>query len=201
MNAPMLLYFLNGELMARADVSAMAHHGFHAGMAMAMLVFSALEGSCEIDPKTGRVLKTRWEREIKEIAAGQSWGCMDITEPDAGSDMAALRARAEQDADGNWFVTGQKIFITSGHGKYHFVIARTEEARSERPDEPGSAACRCSWCRPTKRTPTGNRKRIVHLERVEEKLGHHGSATCGLVFDRAPAQLVGKRGEGFKPTC
>ena len=52
---------------------------------------------------------------------------MDITEPDAGSDMAALRTVGEQDADGNWFVTGQKIFITSGHGKYHFVIARTEE--------------------------------------------------------------------------
>ena len=54
---------------------------------------------------------------------------MDITEPDAGSDMAALRAIGEQDEDGNWYVSGQKIFITSGHGKYHFVIARTEEAQ------------------------------------------------------------------------
>ena len=59
---------------------------------------------------------------------------MDITEPDAGSDMAALRADGEQDATGNWFVTGQKIFITSGHGKYHFVIARTE--RGKDPNDP-----------------------------------------------------------------
>ena len=75
--------------------------------------------------------------------AGDAWGCMDITEPDAGSDMAALRAVGEQDADGNWYVTGEKIFITSGHGKYHFVIARTEEAD---PDDPtgGLRGSRCS---------------------------------------------------------
>ena len=53
MNAPMMVYFMNSELMARADVSAMAHHGFHAGMAMAALVFSALEGTSDIDPTTG----------------------------------------------------------------------------------------------------------------------------------------------------
>ena len=52
---------------------------------------------------------------------------MDITEPDAGSDMAALRCIGEQDEHGNWFVTGQKIFITSGNGRFHFVIARTEK--------------------------------------------------------------------------
>lgn len=197
MNAPMLLYFLNSELMARADVSVMAHHGFHAGMAMAMLVFSALEGSSKIDPKTGRVLETRWKKEIEEIAAGQSWGCMDITEPDAGSDMAALRTIGEQDEDGNWFVTGEKIFITSGHGKYHFVIARTEE---HDPKDPMSGLNGLSmFLVPTyEEDEAGNRKRIVQLSRVEEKLGHHGSATCGLVFDRAPAQLVGKPGEGFK---
>ncbi|MGD8823940.1 MAG: acyl-CoA dehydrogenase family protein, partial [Myxococcales bacterium] len=197
MNAPLLLYFMNSELMARADVSAMAHHGFHAGMAMAMLVFSALEGSSEIDPKTGRILKTRWEKEIREIATGEAWGCMDITEPDAGSDMGALRAIGEQDEEGNWYVTGEKIFITSGHGKYHFVIARTEEVD---PDDPMSGLDGLSmFLVPTyEEDEAGNRKRIVTLSRVEHKLGHHGSATCGLVFDKAPAQLVGKRGEGFK---
>ena len=46
--------------------------------------------------------------------------------------------------------------------------------------------------------PDGTRKRFVTLERVEEKLGHHGSVTAALSFDRAPAQLIGKRGEGFK---
>jgi len=197
MNAPMIVYFINSELMARADVSAMAHHGFHAGMAMGALVFSALEGSSDIDPTTGRINDTRWKAMIEEIAAGEAWGCMDITEPDAGSDMAALRAVGEQDADGNWYVTGEKIFITSGHGKYHFVIARTEQ---DDPDDPMSGLNGLSmFLVPTYEDDAeGNRTRIVQLSRVEEKLGHHGSATCGLVFDKAPAELIGQRGEGFK---
>jgi alkylation response protein AidB-like acyl-CoA dehydrogenase len=197
MNGPMMVYFLNSELMARADVSTMAHHGFHAGMAMAALVFSALEGSSDIDPATGRIDGTRWKKAIEEIAAGDAWGCMDITEPDAGSDMAALRTVGEQDADGNWYVTGEKIFITSGHGKYHFVIARTEDTD---PDDPMAGLDGLSmFLVPTyEEDADGNRTRIVQLSRVEEKLGHHGSPTCGLVFDKAPADLVGQRGEGFK---
>jgi len=197
MNAPMMVYFLNSELMARADVSTMGHHSFHAGMAMGALVFSALEGSSDIDPTTGRINETRWRKMIEEIAAGEAWGCMDITEPDAGSDMAALRTVGEQDADGNWFVTGEKIFITSGHGKYHFVIARTEDTD---PDDPMSGLNGLSmFLVPAyEEDGEGNRTRIVQLSRVEEKIGHHGSATCGLVFDEAPAELVGRRGEGFK---
>ncbi|MGB5696345.1 MAG: acyl-CoA dehydrogenase family protein [Polyangiales bacterium] len=197
MNAPMLVYFINGELMARADVSTMAHHGFHAGIAMAALVFSALEGSSDIDPVTGRIKETRWNRAIQEIASGEAWGCMDITEPDAGSDMASLRTIGEQDADGNWYVTGEKIFITSGHGKYHFVIARTEDADPS--DTTGGLGALSMFLVQTyEEDDAGNRRRIVELSRVEEKLGHHGSATCGLIFDRAPAQLVGERGDGFK---
>ncbi|MEM8606851.1 MAG: acyl-CoA dehydrogenase family protein [Myxococcota bacterium] len=197
MNAPLLLYFINSEVMGRADVSVMAHHGFHGGMAMATLVFSVSEGSSEIDPETGRIVKTRWENVIRDIGSGNAWGCMDITEPDAGSDMAALRTVGEQDENGNWFVTGEKIFITSGHGKYHFVIARTEKAD---PGDPMSGLNGLSmFLVPTyEEDADGNRNRVVQISRVEEKLGHHGSATCGLVFEKAPAELVGKRGEGFK---
>ena len=197
MNAPMLLYFMNSELMARADVSTMAHHGFHAGIAMATLVFSALEGSSDVDPATGRINETRWRQAITEIVNGEAWGCMDITEPDAGSDMAALRTVGEQDDEGNWYVTGEKIFITSGHGKYHFVIARTEETD---PNDPmgGLGGLSMFFVKAYEEDAEGNRNRIVQISRVEEKLGHHGSPTCGLVFDRAPAELVGKRGEGFK---
>src|SRR4051812_43493611 len=50
MNAPMLLYFVTGELLARADVSIMTHYGFHGGIAMAMLVLSLVEGSTALDP-------------------------------------------------------------------------------------------------------------------------------------------------------
>src|SRR5262249_11530940 len=116
-NAPLLLYFINGELLARADVSVMAHHGFHGGIAMAILVLSLMEGTTEVDAESGRITRTRWPEEIKEIASGRAWGSMDITEPDAGSDMAALRTAGARGDDGTWTVSGQKIFITSGHGK------------------------------------------------------------------------------------
>jgi 3-(methylthio)propanoyl-CoA dehydrogenase len=197
-NCPMLLYFINTELFARADVSVMAHHSFHGGIAMAMLMFSVLEGSTDLDPETGEIRSTRFRAEIAEIARGAAWGCMDITEPDAGSDMGQLRAVGEQDADGNWHVTGEKIFITSGHGKYHFVIARTEKAAD--PSDPfGGLAGLSMFLVPTyEEGADGERRRLVRLERVEEKLGHHGSVTAALSFDRAPAQLIGKRGEGFR---
>ena len=198
LNAPILLYFLGGEMIARADVSCMTHFSFHQGMAMAMLVYSLEEGSTVLDPTHGRIEKTRWAAAIDEIARGAAWGCMDITEPNAGSDMAALRTRGEQDASGNWFVSGQKIFITSGHGKYHFVIARAEEAKDGDDDFAGLAGLSMFLVKAYDDLPDGTRARHVTLERVEEKLGHHGSVTAALNFDRAPAELIGKRGEGFR---
>jgi 3-(methylthio)propanoyl-CoA dehydrogenase len=198
-NAPLLLYFVNGELLARADVSVMAHHGFHGGIAMAMLVLSLLEGSTEIDPSTGQVTRTRWPQEIADIASGRAWGSMDITEPDAGSDMAALRTVGTQDAEGRWRVKGQKIFITSGHGKYHFVIARTANGDSTPVGEnAGLKNLSMFLVRAYEDLPDGSRKRLASLDRIEEKLGHHGSATAALTFDDTPADLVGKPGDGFK---
>ncbi|MBN8610636.1 MAG: acyl-CoA dehydrogenase family protein [Deltaproteobacteria bacterium] len=202
MNAPMALYYLTSEVLARADVSVMAHHGFHGGMALAMLLFSMREGSTTLDA-AGRITKTRFEKEIREIVAGEAWGCMDITEPDAGSDMAKLRARGVLGSDGVWRVTGQKIFITSGHGKYHFVIARTETVGAERSaatDDPMAGLQGLSmFLVPTyEDLPDGTRRRIVSLDRVEEKLGHHASVTAALSFDDAPAHLIGERGQGFE---
>lgn len=191
MNAPMVLYFLTNELVARADVSTMTHYGFHAGIAMAMLVYSLDEGSTRIDRNSRTLLSTRWEAEIREVVAGDAWGAMDITEPDAGSDMAAMRTTAHQDDQGNWFVSGQKIFITSGHGKYHIVIARSES------DREGLDSLSLFLVRAWEDTPNG-RRRCIAIDRIEEKMGHHGSATCALSFDNAPAELIGKRGDGFR---
>jgi 3-(methylthio)propanoyl-CoA dehydrogenase len=198
MNASTLLYHITSELFARGDVSVMAHQGFHGGIAMALLVFSIMEGTSEIDPKTGRIVSTRFQEIIEEIVRGDAWGCMDITEPDAGSDMAQLRTRGEQDEDGNWHVTGEKIFITSGHGKYHFVIARTEQAGD--PDDPMAGLAGLSmFLVPTyEDLPDGSRRWLARIDRVEEKLGHHGSVTAAILFDRTPAHLIGRRGEGFK---
>jgi alkylation response protein AidB-like acyl-CoA dehydrogenase len=202
LNAPILLYFLVAEMLARGDVSVMTHHSFHGGMAMAMLVYSLNEGTTELDLENAAIAKTRFATEMDEIARGEAWGCMDITEPNAGSDMAALRTVGEQDAKGDWFVTGQKIFITSGHGKYHFVVARTEGATKEAAgkEDPyaGLGGLSMFLVRTYEDLPDGTRKRYVTLDRVEEKLGHHGSVTAALSFDRAPAKLIGKRGEGFK---
>lgn len=195
LNSPMLVYMLCGEVMARADVSVMVHHGFHGGIAMALLFYSMTEGTTEVDPATGEILSTRFADAIAEIVAGKAWGSMDITEPDAGSDMAALRTRAEQDEDGNWFITGQKIFITSGHGKYHIVIARTEAV-----DGPmaGLAGLSTFMVPAYEDRADGTRVRYATVERLEEKLGHHASATCAVNFERTPAHLIGERGDGFR---
>ena len=198
MNCPLMLYLINTELFARADVSVMAHHGFHGGMAMAMLVYSIMEGSTEFDKDTNTITKTRFGDYIQDIVCGNAWGCMDITEPDAGSDMARLKTSAAQDDNGRWHVSGQKIFVTSGHGKYHFVIARTEQVAD--PDDPLSGLHGLSmFLVPTyEEDEHGQRRRSAQLDRVEEKLGHHGSVTASLTFDHSPAHLIGKRGDGFK---
>ncbi len=195
MNCPLISYFINAEMMARADVSVGTHYGFHGGMALSMLIFSMREGTTTIE--NGELLETRFQDEIQEIGAGEAWGAMDITEPDAGSDMARLRAVGEQDEDGNWFVSGQKIFITSGHGKYHFVIARTETASDPNDAFAGLAGLSFFLVPAYHEDEEGNRVRTVSIDRAEEKLGHHASPTVALTFDRAPAQLIGKRGEGF----
>ena len=191
LNCPLMIYLVSAELFARADVSMMSHFAFHGAMAMSMLNLSMMEGTTAIDPDTGRVQATRFRDEIAEIASGRAWGSMDITEPDAGSDMAALRAVGRQEPDGSWTVSGQKIFITSGHGKYHFVIARTE------PDAEGLAGL-SMFLVPAYREDGGRRVRLAVVDRIEEKLGHHGSVTAAVTFDRTPAHLIGKRGDGFR---
>lgn len=195
MSCPLILLQVQNELLCRADVSIGAHMGFHGGIALAALVYSIMEGTTEFQHDPPAISKTRFRDCVEQIAGGGSWGSMDITEPAAGSDMAALRTRAEQDADGNWFVTGQKIFITSGHGRWHFVIARTEVAGEG--DDAFAGLKGLSMFLVPAMDDAGQRG-PVQVAGVEEKLGHNASATCTISFERAPAQLIGQRGEGFK---
>ena len=196
MNCPLMVYFLCGELLARGDVSVMTHNGFHGGIAMALLMYSMEEGSCTFDVQQRRLLETRFGEQIQAIVSGKAWGSMDITEPDAGSDMGALRTKAVQDENGNWFVTGQKIFVTSGHGRYHVVIARTQEVNDD--DEvAGLRGLSLFLVETYHEDEAGVRHRHAHIERVEEKLGHHASATVTINFDHTPAQLIGDVGQGF----
>lgn len=194
LNAPIVLLQVTNELFARADVSICAHHGFHGGMAMAALVYSVLEGSTTFDRDLPGIAETRFRHVIDDILAGRSWGSMDITEPHAGSDMANLRTRGVLGEDGVWRVSGSKTFITSGHGRWHFVIARTEEKKG---DDAFAGLDGLSMFLVPAFDENGVRTH-TRLDAVESKLGHHGSATVGITFEDAPAELIGQRGEGFK---
>ena len=83
----------------------------------------------------------------------------------------ALDMRAELDADGTWRISGQKIFITSGHGKWHFVIARTEDATDPNDPYAGLAGLSMFLVKAYDDLPNGEKKRYVTLDRFEEKLG------------------------------
>ncbi len=196
-NCPLTVFYLASELIARGDISVMTHNSFHGAMAMAMLVYSFQEGTTEFDAEKGVITKTRFAEAIEEIRKGDAWGAMDITEPNAGSDMARLACAAKLGEDGQWRLTGSKIFITSGHGKYHFVIARTEEVKDPTDPMSGLAGLSMFLVEAYEDTEDG-RKRFVEIDRLEEKLGHHGSATTSLTFEDTPAHLIGARGEGFK---
>ncbi|MEC7751854.1 MAG: acyl-CoA dehydrogenase family protein [Myxococcota bacterium] len=195
LNCPMMVYVLAGEMIARSEVSVMTHWAFHGGMAMAMLIYSMDEGSTEFDLEDFTIRSTRWQPYIQEILEGKSWGSMDITEAHAGSDMAQMRTRADRDDNGHWTVTGTKIFITSGHGRFHFVIARTDHLDDE---HTGLLGLSLFLVPAYTENPDGTRIRHATLDRVDEKLGHHGSVTVQITFDRSPAELIGQVGDGFR---
>jgi alkylation response protein AidB-like acyl-CoA dehydrogenase len=192
-NCPLALYFVVSEVMARADVSVMAHFGFHGGMAMAMLLYAAKEGSATFE--NGRMVKSRWDDAIREISRGEAHGCMVLTEAGAGSDLGALRTRAEL-RDGKWFLNGEKIFITSGDAQYQFVLAKTEDDHGAEGLDGLKALSLFMVRRKTVRD--GKPHDNVRITKVEEKLGHHGSATCALLYEDSEAEIIGKPGQGFE---
>jgi alkylation response protein AidB-like acyl-CoA dehydrogenase len=119
---------------------------------------------------------------LPEMAAGRKTGAMVLTEPDAGSDLQSVKVRAFQDGVGNWYVQGVKRFITNGCGDVLLVLARSE---------PGIADARGLSLFLVERGPR------VKVRRLEDKLGIHGSPTCELFFDDAPAVLIGQRQRGL----
>ena len=118
---------------------------------------------------------------LPEMATGRKTGAMVLTEPDAGSDLQSIKVRAFKDGSGNWVVQGVKRFITNGCGDVLLVLARSEP-------EIGDARGLSLFL--VERGPR------VKVRRLEEKLGIHGSPTCELFFDDAPAQLIGQRQRG-----
>jgi alkylation response protein AidB-like acyl-CoA dehydrogenase len=122
------------------------------------------------------------QKYLHDFCAGKVTGAMVLTEPDAGSDLQSVKLRSFEDKNGNWFLHGVKRFITNGCGEVLLVLARSE------PDRSGGLGLSLFVC---DRGPT------VHIRRLEDKLGIHGSPTCEIFFDNTPCQLIGERQRGL----
>ncbi len=182
-NCPNLVYTMSIEIVSRADASLMNIYGLQ-GIAETINAFASEEIKKEYLP---------------DMAAGRTTGAMVLTEPDAGSDLQAVKtsayqtngeaedetqqpAAAYQDEHGNWFVSGVKRFITNGCGDILLVLARTEP---EITDGRGLSLLL------VEKGPQ------VKVRRLEDKLGIHGSPTCEIFFNHAPAKLIGERQRGL----
>ena len=123
------------------------------------------------------------KRYLPMVSAGATMS-MDLTEPDAGSDLQSARLKATfSEEDGRWYLDGVKRFITNGDSDIHLVLARSEEGSV---DGRGLSLFICE-------KSCGR----VKTRRIEEKMGIHGSPTCEIVFDHAPAELCGSRRMGL----
>ncbi len=119
---------------------------------------------------------------LPRFTTGEVESAMVLTEPEAGSDLQAVTLKAHQGEDGKWYLNGVKRFITNGCAEIGLVLARSEEGtKSGR----GLSLFVCE---------RGDR---VKVRRVENKLGIHGSATCELQYNNAPAHLIGQRKRGL----
>jgi alkylation response protein AidB-like acyl-CoA dehydrogenase len=130
---------------------------------------------------------------LEKVATGEWLATMCLTEPQAGSDLGLVRTKAQPQADGSYSLSGTKIFISGGEHDLsdniiHLVLARL-------PDAPPGPKGLSLFLAP-KFMPDGARN-PVHCERIEEKMGLHGSATCVMRFDAATGWIVGAPGRGL----
>jgi alkylation response protein AidB-like acyl-CoA dehydrogenase len=119
---------------------------------------------------------------LPRFASGEVTGSMALTEPEAGSDLQNVQLKAIEQPDGTWRLNGVKRFITNGNGRISLVLARSEEGTT---DARGLSMF------------LYERDEHMRIRRLEDKLGIHGSPTCELQFDDAPALLVGERRRGL----
>lgn len=122
------------------------------------------------------------EKYIPRVCEGASMS-MDLTEPDAGSDLQRVMLKATQDEDGTWRLNGVKRFITNGDSDIHLVLARSEEGTHD-----GRGLSMFIY---------DKQNGGVTVRHIEHKLGIHGSPTCELVFKNAKAELCGSTRMGL----
>ena len=167
LNFPMVPYTIAAELVSRAD-GAFANIWGLQDCAETLHEFASEEIKDEFLPR------------INEGATCS----MDLTEPDAGSDLQAVQLKATFDEEANcWRLNGVKRFITNGDADIKLVLARSEEGTKD-----GRGLSYFVY---------DKKDNAVIVRRLENKLGIKGSPTCELVFKNAPAKLVGDRRMGL----
>ncbi len=166
LNCSNLLYTMANEIISRADAALMNLFGLQ-GIAETINAFASEEIKQDYLPK---------------MASGEWSGAMVLTEPDAGSDLQAVKVAAHQDAEGTWRINGVKRFITNGCGDVLLVLARSEPEITDGRGLSLFVVDRGPW---------------VRVRRLEDKLGIHGSPTCELIFTDAPGRLIGERQRGL----
>lgn len=167
LNFPLVCFVMANEMVARADA------GFEN-------IWGLQDCAETLNEFASEELKAKY---LPWVSAGATCA-MDLTEPDAGSDLGAVMLRATWDEGRQtWLLNGVKRFITNGDGDVSLVLARTEEGTTD--------------ARGLSMLVYDKRDGGVKVRRIENKLGIKGSPTCELVFINAPAQLVGDRKMGL----
>lgn len=167
LNFPIVPYIMAADIVSRADA------GF-------VNIWGLQDCAETINEFANEDQKARF---LPRISNGET-AAMDLTEPDAGSDLQAVQLKATFDEKkGKWFLNGVKRFITNGDGHVSLVLARSEAGTSD-----GRGLSMFIYDR--------NHKAVT-IRRIENKMGIKGSPTCELVFKDAPAELVGDRKMGL----
>lgn len=122
------------------------------------------------------------QKYIPRVCEGETMS-MDLTEPDAGSDLQSVMLKATEQPDGTWRLNGVKRFITNGDSDIHLVLARSEDGTKD-----GRGLSMFIY---------DKRDGGVTVRRIENKLGIKGSPTCELVYKNAKAVLCGSRRLGL----
>lgn len=166
LNLPNVVFSMLSEVIAAAD----------AGFQNIWSLQSCIDTLYEFGSEEQR------EKYIPRVCEGASMS-MDLTEPDAGSDLQRVMLKATQDKDGTWRLNGVKRFITNGDSDIHLVLARSEEGTHD-----GRGLSMFIYDK-----QSGG----VTVRHIEHKLGIHGSPTCELVFKNAKAELCGSTRMGL----
>jgi len=175
---PALLSGMTLEMISRADPSLMMVVGLQAGAANDIEKYGSERVKREMLPR---------------FVSGEVQGCMDLTEPQAGSDLGGIQTRATDLADGSVRIDGQKIFISNGGAEVHLVLARDAETSEQSRGTTNGLSLVLVTRHREDGGPNG-----VRVARLERKLGIHGSATCEVVFEGARGVRLGEKGKGFR---